>query len=91
MIVCAHQANRDAEAGGAEFDITREGAGKRALTFGAGIDDGLGANLARAELSEALCPPRAVELGLDSTASRPTTPSTASTASTSCRSARPPD
>ncbi len=65
VIVCAHQANRDAEAGGAEFDITREGAGKRALTFGAGIHYCLGANLARAELSEALAHLAPRMLGLE--------------------------
>jgi cytochrome P450 len=67
VLVCAHAANRDPEGGGAEFDITREGAGKRALTFGAGIHYCLGANLARAELEEGLIhlAPRMPGLELD--------------------------
>ncbi len=67
VLVCAHAANREPAAGGAAFDITREGAGKRALTFGAGIHYCLGANLARAELEQGLAylAPRTPGLELD--------------------------
>jgi cytochrome P450 len=52
VLVCAHTGNRD-EAGGDDFDIAAARAGKP-LTFGAGPHYCLGANLARAELQEAL-------------------------------------
>ncbi len=67
VLVCAHQANRDEAGGGAGFDITRPDAGKRALTFGAGVHYCLGANLARAELEQALAylAPRMPDLVLD--------------------------
>ncbi|GAC1317612.1 MAG: cytochrome P450 [Thermoleophilaceae bacterium] len=56
VLVSTYSANRDpaAHADPDRFDISREGAGAKPLTFGAGIHYCLGANLARAELQEAL-------------------------------------
>jgi cytochrome P450 len=56
VLVCSHTANRDPEAFERpdEFDITAPRPGARILTFGAGTHYCLGANLARAELEEAL-------------------------------------
>ena len=60
VLVCAFTGNRDGEPDG--FDITAERKGKP-LTFGAGIHYCLGANLARAELQEALELPRPAHAG----------------------------
>jgi cytochrome P450 len=60
VMVCAFTANRDLEAeaagerGAERFDITADRGRARSLTFGAGVHNCLGANLARVELQEGL-------------------------------------
>jgi cytochrome P450 len=68
VMVCSFTGNRDGVEGDpAEFDITADRGDAKPLTFGAGIHYCLGANLARAELQEALAflPARMPGLELD--------------------------
>ena len=69
VMVCAFTGNRDVGQGaeGERFDITAERGRAKPLTFGAGPHFCLGANLARAELQEALgfLAPRMRGLALD--------------------------
>jgi cytochrome P450 len=66
VLVCAHSANREIPDGD-RFDITADRQNAKPLTFGAGIHYCLGANLAKAEMQEALeyLAPRMPDLRLD--------------------------
>ncbi|MGH2967616.1 MAG: cytochrome P450, partial [Solirubrobacteraceae bacterium] len=68
VLVCAFTGNRDGGGGRDDvFDITADRGAAKPLTFGAGVHYCLGANLARAELQEALAflAPRLPGLALD--------------------------
>ncbi|HEY1275489.1 MAG TPA: cytochrome P450, partial [Thermoleophilaceae bacterium] len=68
VMVCSFTANRDGVEGDPQaFDITADRGEAKPLTFGAGVHYCLGANLARAELQEALAflPARMPGLELD--------------------------
>jgi cytochrome P450 len=68
VMVCSFSGNRDGVDGDPDsFDVTAERGSAKPLTFGAGIHYCLGANLARAELQEALAflPARMPGLALD--------------------------
>jgi cytochrome P450 len=67
VMVSAFNGNRDGVEGPHDFDITADRGSVKPLTFGAGIHYCLGANLARAELQEALTflAPRMSGLELD--------------------------
>src|SRR4051812_16282266 len=69
VLVCAHTGNRDPATyeQADRFDITADRGSPKPLTFGAGPHYCLGANLARAELQEALAflAPRMPDLALD--------------------------
>jgi cytochrome P450 len=67
VMVCAFTGNRDLDVPAESFDIAADRPRARNLTFGAGIHYCVGANLAQAELEEALCflAPRMRDLRLD--------------------------
>lgn len=67
LMICAFTGNRSEALGAERFDISAKRPRSRALTFGAGVHYCVGANLAKAELEEALSflAPRIAELHLD--------------------------